>query len=589
MQLSRSRNFLVMTLVALLMLMVAGTALAQPVQVTIIDGPGAGTILTVSPVTPSPADPFVVGVVSGPGTIGAIEDHPGGSALGPHYHGTLNGLPDPNPTGSGWGHVTPFNPNGPPSNIFNFVEQFGVAGNVPGIALDGMGGGDDPLGFPDGIGAGPFEGPPPSQLIWLFNPDPAVPGNGLWSAQFPGFADPFTLDDDTFQDHVGGIGDFFIGDTTVKNDPPPAGNPPAGNTPSATTAPPTATGPAVPWTPGQGTPSQQQLKDETDLLKNMFDGYTKAAEYAKKHPDNKLAQENAEGLRTELQQQGNKVCAMNNQIAIAQVQAAAANTNTPQPTTPQTGTPGTGTPGTGTPGTGTPAPATPATGTPATIPTTPNNTSLNGQPMRPDQLPTVQALAAQFKGTQDLAGAAQAVFNTIGTSFVWSNDGDYMNGARTQNDLFSARQMACFEFVQWIGHLCGPQRIVESSGAPFAGSSAAGVKSLQNTSWDRSSVIPAGKIVLGVARAFNNNAGYYHVGISLGNGTVISLGGDSNLHIEKTADLFPRWAYSDVQVHDYNFFQQQGDRGARTTPGDDGSTPGTTPATTPGTAPVPPK
>jgi len=541
------RNHNVALWLLVLLLLLASEARTQTQTVTIIDGPGAGTVLNVTPVTPTPQDPFVLGTVnSGAGTVGLIEDHPG---VGLHYHGTLDGRPDPNATGAGWGHVI-FNTGGggSPSSVFNFAEQFGVAGNVPGVSPDGTILWDD-------LDGGVFIDPADPNNIWTFNADPTAPGGGTWTAGPANGADPFTIDDEEFQEQLGGIGSVLIADNSSNGNPPPAGNPPAGNPPAGN--PPTPPTPTGPWTPEQGVPTTQQLNDEWQELRNMYDGYIKAKEYADKHPENKLAQENARGLLDQLGQQANKVAIMQTKWAIHIGQSAAAANNTPQPTTPgnkaggTSGGTGGSTPGGTSAGTG---------GSTGGIVAPPNNTALNGQPTRPDQLATVQAIAAQFKGTRDLAGAAQAVFDNIGTSFVWSNAGDYMNGARTQDALFSARQMACFEFVHWIAHLCGPQRTMESSGAPFAGSSAAGVKSLQNTVWDRSSVIPAGKIVVGVARAFNNNAGYYHVGISLGNGKVISLSGDTNLHIENTADLFPRWAYSEVQLHDYNFFQQQGDK-----------------------------
>ena len=75
--------------------------------------------------------------------------------------------------------------------------------------------------------------------------------------------------------------------------------------------------------------------------------------------------------------------------------------------------------------------------------------------------------------------------------------------------------------------------------------------------WDRESDIPRGKVVVGVARAFNNTSGYYHVGISLGNGRIVSLSGDVNLHIKSVGDLFSRLGYSEVRIADYNWRTSQ--------------------------------
>jgi hypothetical protein len=315
-------SYIALWLCVLMVILLASEARSQTQQVTIIDGPGIGTVLNVTPVTPTAQDPFVVGTVNnGAGTIGVIEDHPG---VGLHFHGTLNGAFDPNPNSFGWGHVV-FGNGGPPSSVFNFVEQFGVAGNVIGFSPDGtlIGG-----GFTDGT---IVIDPANPNNIWTFNADPTAPGGGAWTATPLDGGEPFNIDDQEFQEQLGGIGSVLIADNSANNGTPPAANPPVENPPAAN-PPATPATPTGPWTPAQGAPTQQQLNDEWQELKNMYDGYMKAKDYADKHPDNKLAQENAKGLLDELGQQANKVATMQVKFAISVSQSAAAANNTPQPT-----------------------------------------------------------------------------------------------------------------------------------------------------------------------------------------------------------------------------------------------------------------
>lgn len=83
---------------AALALAMACGALAQTGDFSIIDGPGIGTSLSAS-----------IGAVNSPPTVGALQaDHaPACPGTFFHYHGVLNGLPDPDPFGCGWGHVAP--------------------------------------------------------------------------------------------------------------------------------------------------------------------------------------------------------------------------------------------------------------------------------------------------------------------------------------------------------------------------------------------------------------------------------------------------------------------------------------------------
>lgn len=68
--------------------------------------------------------------------------------------------------------------------------------------------------------------------------------------------------------------------------------------------------------------------------------------------------------------------------------------------------------------------------------------------------------------------------------------------------------------------------------------------------------MPRGSVITGVFRwgDYSNSAGYYHTGISIGDGKIISLGSDG-LILEDAAGTvggcFPSAGYSEVDVGDY--------------------------------------
>jgi hypothetical protein len=100
----------------------------------IVDGPGAGAHFDA-----------VNGIVTGGGFSGQIENH-GGSCNGPHFHGTINGVADPNPMGCGWGHVAPLltgGATGPEQGAGSGREQLGLTAD-PSSGSSGM-----RLGSPD--------------------------------------------------------------------------------------------------------------------------------------------------------------------------------------------------------------------------------------------------------------------------------------------------------------------------------------------------------------------------------------------------------------------------------------------------------
>jgi hypothetical protein len=122
------------------------------------------------------------------------------------------------------------------------------------------------------------------------------------------------------------------------------------------------------------------------------------------------------------------------------------------------------------------------------------------------------------------------------------------------------RTMNCFKFVHLAAYLAGPQLLTAGGGPRVSGDPTGVYTSQRFTAYDRLSnaIIPRNKIVVGVAHAFNNSSGYYHVGISVGDGTIVSLGSGQNVHVQRGVLQFPLESYRDVRVADYPWMPAQG-------------------------------
>ena len=177
---------------------------------------------------------------------------------------------------------------------------------------------------------------------------------------------------------------------------------------------------------------------------------------------------------------------------------------------------------------------------------------------RPGQGPLVRKVADKFKGTHDLAGAAEALVAAAGSQFAYDY-GDNSDPTRkdfasaaTVDQLYGQRLMICYEFVHYVGYLASNQ-LTSQGGAPrFSAASSAVYNNRDYEVWDEDSEIPRGKVVVFVARAFNNDAGYYHVGISLGGGKIAHNSSSGNVQISDVSDV-NSIGYSEVRVSDYNF------------------------------------
>lgn len=171
-------------------------------------------------------------------------------------------------------------------------------------------------------------------------------------------------------------------------------------------------------------------------------------------------------------------------------------------------------------------------------------------------------VAARFKGTYDLAGAAVAV-SQADTRIYWTNYGTF--DPTSLEDLFETTLgMNCYGFVHFAAFLAGRQP-VSASGRPLV-SGACGTVFTQHSyvHWD-GEWLDRGKLVIGIAPVMNNFSGYYHIGISLGGWRMISLGGDHNLYIDSITNVFGI-LYKDIRMADYNWAAAQNDKSGRTSP-----------------------
>lgn len=190
-------------------------------------------------------------------------------------------------------------------------------------------------------------------------------------------------------------------------------------------------------------------------------------------------------------------------------------------------------------------------------------------PMDSQQTRRVFELFEKSQGSFDLVRTARLLFNAAGQSFVWTTGSDgELTKVSTPLSLFKARRMACYEFVRYVAYMAGnqevglqfddvPDEVFEDnmevtpdelaamgySARPSVMISAAEFDLIKGTPrewsrWDDATLPTPGSIVEGVAVYGNNNAGFFHVGIALEDGLIMSLRGEKNLVIEPIREVF---------------------------------------------------
>jgi len=226
-------------------------------------------------------------------------------------------------------------------------------------------------------------------------------------------------------------------------------------------------------------------------------------------------------------------------------------------------------------------------------------------PMTMAQVQTeLQNISDRYKGTGDIGGVALElyIFNehykqTNGEGWYhWAgsaavaNSGGYNNGIVQTYDpgaYLMARQMACYEFVDFCAWVAsdrptktpmrplGPGETPPPGGPPPTGLDNNGQTVAfvpagpPEVKWGAKVHVqgnpkpgdprnsdpgppPKGDVVTGVALAFNNTSGFYHVGISTGGGRVVGLGSDGLIDAP-VDDMFPSLWYTNVFSSSYAY------------------------------------
>lgn len=202
-----------------------------------------------------------------------------------------------------------------------------------------------------------------------------------------------------------------------------------------------------------------------------------------------------------------------------------------------------------------------------------DKTGLTGKEL--ERAERLEALYNDHMGTGDLADTAIDFwyFNdwhqrTFGEPwFRWTTKENLPGGINNRglSDLAEVRDLACYEFVHLVAWAAGDHAVRARMEGPEGAERPSGDYSLHWYFADR--VVaenipldgdpPAGEVVTGVARLGNNNdSGYYHTAISIGDGRVIGLGGDGLVNESATGLIdatFNRAFYSDVHSGPYNY------------------------------------
>ena len=157
-----------------------------------------------------------------------------------------------------------------------------------------------------------------------------------------------------------------------------------------------------------------------------------------------------------------------------------------------------------------------------------------------------ESIHAQLRGTHDIAKAAELVAAEGSVSY-WQQSyegervpGDF-NGYGDQ--LRNADHLNCFEFVHMLNVLTCCSDHPRNQGMSNLETQLFDVKSGFNE-WDGRSPIPRGSVVVGTTPAFGSGSkGVYHVGVSTGDGKVVSNRNGQNVTREPIGDVFGSMFY----------------------------------------------
>lgn len=190
----------------------------------------------------------------------------------------------------------------------------------------------------------------------------------------------------------------------------------------------------------------------------------------------------------------------------------------------------------------------------------------------------LDAIFAEHKGTGDIAAVAESLHEfqewheeTFGEPwYIWTTDKSANSVIRTSRSIGSfmeTRYMACYEFVHFCAYIASDQLVRQHTGGPDEDDPV--LLDDYAIRWDfpddinkdtspySDDTATRGEVVTGASRvdSWNNKEGYYHTGIYVGDGQVISLGG-GGLLLEDTTGLVDATfnaGYGRVDIGAYDF------------------------------------
>lgn len=190
-------------------------------------------------------------------------------------------------------------------------------------------------------------------------------------------------------------------------------------------------------------------------------------------------------------------------------------------------------------------------------PTAPEEQAGTSRPAGADK---VDAIAQQFKGTHDIAGAAEALNNAVGSTMTYQDEGNTgMAQVTTVTELLDQRSMICYEFVHWAAYVAGDQRTIRGASPRLGPSAPAAHQMVKAVAWDGTSDIPRNKMVTFVAHRDNNSSGYFHIGISLGGGRFIHFPSVGGIQVSDLSKYNDPGVFKEVLISDYSWMSAQGD------------------------------
>ncbi len=179
----------------------------------------------------------------------------------------------------------------------------------------------------------------------------------------------------------------------------------------------------------------------------------------------------------------------------------------------------------------------------------------------------------KYEGTGNIVGTAEAFYefdqwhrDEFGDPyFAWSleNHEQGVIKAKTPDDMNRVRVMCCYEFVHYCAWVAGDRTSLSVAGGQIPRwkfNETRMLENLDDVSGDTSEA-GRGKIVIGVHDDpdMNNQGGFCHIGIAVGDNRILSLSSNGLEFEEITGDddtCFPQEQYTTIKQGDYRYGAQ---------------------------------